>query len=575
MRIELLDDLPVLGAKFDELDLASTFDKYFPDHGLWQGISGGKLAIGWLLYILTQGDHRLSHVEDWSALRLESLKAILGEKRLTSHDFCDDRLGRLLDRYSVDEDWYQFEESLGSQMIEVYKLVSPPSNNPSELNVIRTDSFNAPQFRAVEELFTYGHNKQRRPDQPFCKVVVSALDPLAMPLVVEIVRGGGTDVSTYLPNIERVQAIIGFSGNLYVGDSKLGSLTNRLTIHDKKDYYLSPLGRKQCTKEKLDSYLDEIKVPIEELPSIFTEKESKRATAYFYESKEIIQIPDSEDTFTERRILVYSPNYAKKVVKSLNNRLDEAQLAIENLVIPKKGRRNPKSLGDLQSRIASILKEYKVVDFFEVVCTQTIETYEVQKYKDRPAGIRQKVTLQLNLVRKEENIAHKRKRLGWQVYATNAPQKIIDAAELVRCYRNEYRIEHLFDYMINRDVGLLPIYLQKQDRIKGLIRLLSVAMKFSTIIQYQVRTELSNRKKEIKEIYPGNKGRSTNMPTTPMLLRAFKGLGVAFVQHGNIKIIEMTALNNNQQLILELLGISQAYQKILKLLKTPQDLHEM
>jgi len=527
MRIELLDDLPILGAKFEELDLASTFDKYFPDHGLWQGISGGKLAIGWLLYILTQGDHRLSHVEDWSALRLESLKAILGEKILTSHDFCDDRLGRLLDRYSVDEDWYQFERSLGSQMIEVYQLVSPPTNDSSELNVIRTDSFNAPQFRAVE--------------------VVSALDPLAMPLVVEIVRGGGTDVSTYLPNIERVQAIIGFSGNLYVGDSKLGSLTNRLTIHDKKDYYLSPLGRKQCTKEKLDSYLDEIKVPIEELPSIFTEKESKRAAAYFYETKETIQIPDSEDTLAERRILVYSPNYAKKVVKSLNNRLDEAQLAIENLVIPKKGRRNPKSLE---------------------------ETYEVQKYKNRPAGVRQKTTLQLNLVRKEEAIANKRKRLGWQVYATNAPQKIIEAAELVKCYRNEYRIEQLFDYMINRDVSLLPIYLQKQDRIKGLIRLLSVAMKFSTIIQYQVRTELSNRGEELKEIYPGNKGRSTNMPTTPMLLRAFKGIGVVFMKTGDIKIVEMTDINSNQQLILELMGIPEAFKKILKLLKTPPNLHE-
>jgi len=252
----------------------------------------------------------------------------------------------------------------------------------------------------------------------------------------------------------------------------------------------------------------------------------------------------------------------------------EAQLAIENLVIPKKGRRNPKSLEDLQSRIASILKEYKVVDFFEVVCSQTIETYEVQKYKNRPAGVRQKTTLQLNLVRKEEAIANKRKRLGWQVYATNAPQKIIEAAELVKCYRNEYRIEQLFDYMINRDVGLLPIYLQKQDRIKGLIRLLSVAMKFSTIIQYQVRTELSNRGEELKEIYPGNKGRSTNMPTTPMLLRAFKGIGVVFMKTGDIKIVKMTDINSNQQLILELMGIPEAFKKILKLLKTPPNLHE-
>ena len=121
---------------------------------------------------------------------------------------------------------------------------------------------------------------------------------------------------------------------------------------------------------------------------------------------------------------------------------------------------------------------------------------------------------------------------------------------------------------------MLPIYLQKQHRIKGLIRLLSIAMKFITIIQYQVREELDKRKEELKEIFPGNKGRSTSKPTTPMLLRAFKGVGVAFLPTSKGEIAHLTPLNHNQQLILELLGISQVYQKILKLLNTPPDLRE-
>ncbi len=68
-----MDDLPLLGFQFRQCKLAELLDSHFPDHGLWKGISGGQLAVGWLLYILSEGDHRLSHVEDWAGFRLRSV----------------------------------------------------------------------------------------------------------------------------------------------------------------------------------------------------------------------------------------------------------------------------------------------------------------------------------------------------------------------------------------------------------------------------------------------------------------------------------------------------------------------
>lgn len=573
MEIELLDDLPLIGNQLQKFELARRFDQFFPDHGLWKGISGGKLAVGWLMYILTQGDHKLSHVEDWAALRMKILGVILEEPALRSQDFSDDRLGRLLDRFSNDSDWAAFEQEIGSNMLQVYPLLSSSSYSPTELKVIRTDSFNAPQFRKPEGLFTLGYSKQRRKDQPFCKVVVSCIEPSIIPLVVEVVKGSENDVLTYLPNIERARIMLDTCGNLYAGDSKLGSLANRTQIHKNKDFYLCPLGRKQCTKEQLDEYLDNMELSIEELPSIFTDKDSKRASAYFYELEEQMQSADGEEQWIERRILVYSPSYAKRVIISLDNRISEAETAIQNLVISKKGRRNPKTLADLQMRIGNLLKKFNVADFLDIQCSQTIESREVQRHKDRAQETRESVTLHLTITRKEEQITKKRTRIGWQIYASNTPKELIESIELVRCYRDEYRIEHLFDFMINRDAGILPIYLHKEHRVKGLIRLLSVGMKFIMLLQYRVREALQAKKKQLKELYPGNKNRSTNMPTTPMLLRAFRGIGVAFLNSSE-QGIQMTTLKDIQKEILELLGIPNVYQQILKVLKTPPDLHE-
>jgi transposase len=164
---------------------------------------------------------------------------------------------------------------------------------------------------------------------------------------------------------------------------------------------------------------------------------------------------------------VYSPDYASGLITSFQNRLNEAQEAIEGLVISKRGRRNPKTLEQLHVRVGQVIEKYKVEDCFQVDCTQKIERYSVQAHKNRPEEEREKITLSLNIKRRQEFIQAKTNRLGWQVYASNAPAEVISTEKLIRDYRNEFRIEHLFNYMINRDVTLLPVYLKKEDRVKG------------------------------------------------------------------------------------------------------------
>lgn len=570
MEIEHLSDLPVLFSGIEKTELSELFDSYFTDHKNWQGISGGQLLAGWLLYILSEGDHRLSHVEEWAAHHLRSLQGLLAEPELRALDFNDDRLANLLDRLSDDTNWQSFEQQLGKNLIKVYRL----SQSEQEPRIIRNDSVNVPQYRAEEGLFRYGYSKQRRSDQPFCKVMMSTLDPLAMPIAVDIVKGSGPDVDLYLPLIKRVQDILQQTGNLYVGDSQLGSISNRSSLHSSGDYYLMPLSKKQVVPELLRTYLQGITVEPTELSSIFTEADSKRKSAYFYEVKELVREEQSGIEWEERRILVYSPHYAQGLDKVLENRIARAQEEIERLVISKRGRRNPKTLDDLKLRVQKIKDKHKVQGCLVVEYKEEVSERKVKRHKDRPEEIRRTVKLDLKVERDEEYIKQEKQERNWQVYGTNVPQEKMTAARIVETYRDEYRIEHVFDYLLNRDTGLLPVYLQKQERIKGLIRLLSIAIQFSMLIQHEARTHLSKTSDKLKGIYPGNKGRATDKPTTPMLLRAFRGISFVCLDEGGKKVIRLTELNKTQEEILGILKIPDIYKRFLKVLQTQINMRE-
>ena len=60
---ERVDDIPLLLAQMQRMSLPALLDAHFPTHGNWQGLSLGWVTVIWLSSILSEGDHRLNHVE--------------------------------------------------------------------------------------------------------------------------------------------------------------------------------------------------------------------------------------------------------------------------------------------------------------------------------------------------------------------------------------------------------------------------------------------------------------------------------------------------------------------------------
>lgn len=547
MITERVDDIPLILAKFQRDDLASLLTEHFPNHGNWQGVDGGAVAVIFLTYVLSCADHRTSYVETWADQRIHTLRHCTGLPNLTAKDLTDDKLGSILDKYSDDEQWRKFEAAHNQNIIKVYDLdfIKHP---------IRLDAMITQSHREAQGDFQLGYSKQHRSDLPQIKTMLATVDPHAVPLVSLSVAGNQADDGLYLPVIRELDETLPLKGQLFVGDSKMSSLDNRSDIEARSHYYLTPLSKKQCSTEQLEAYLADRPTELQVLQT--QDKQGNMILkAKAFEKIEILNNPEGELTWEERRIVVYSPNYAISQKNNFARKLEKASQELDLLSQPKQGRRKPKTREELKQTVQKILKTYKVTDFIDIEIIEKITKKEVRAHLDRAAETRIHTSFdlkyQINPAAQQKHI----NRMGWRVFACNAPIQKLNTLDAVQCYRNEYRIEHKFDELLNRVTALMPVYLSKPNRIKALIRLLLLALKYVSLIEMQVRKQLTDTKQTLKELYPGNPGRKTDKPTTKMLLKAFEYITLVVVSVGDQTIIKITDLKPIQLKILDLLKL--------------------
>jgi transposase len=69
IQTERVDDIPLLISQQQKMGIPEIIDGVIKRHGNRQGLSIGWTTVGWLTYILSKSDHRLSFVETWADKR--------------------------------------------------------------------------------------------------------------------------------------------------------------------------------------------------------------------------------------------------------------------------------------------------------------------------------------------------------------------------------------------------------------------------------------------------------------------------------------------------------------------------
>src|SRR3989449_2927072 len=549
---ERVDDIPLLLEQMQRMGLPTLFDDHFPTHGNWTGLSLGWVSTIWLSSMLSRGDHRMVHVEPWVAKRLWTLR-VTTSQAVRRVDFPDDRLESVLRRLSNDTRWAAFESALNQHTVRVYDLAAAR---------VHVDSTSASVYATVSEggLFQFGHSKDERPDLPQVKVMQAVLDPLGMPLATDVVSGERADDPLYMPCIERVQASRGRHGLLYVGDCKMASRDTRARIAAAGDVYLCPLPQVQLAEGEFEAALEAVGNGEHALSSVVREGPKGQpeliAEGYEYPVAMSQKGEGQGESWTERRLMVRSVRHAQAAEAALRARVAKAIAKIEALNQRGRGEKSFETVSALRQAVVGIMQRYSVEDLLWFRLNQYDTPRLVRAYRGQPARVDHDRHATVEVRVDEAALEATIHRLGWRVYGTNQPGESLSLAQAVLAYRSEYQVERSFGRLKGRPLSLTPMYVQRDDHATGLIRLLSIALRVLTLLEFVGRRQLAAEGTKLAGLYAGNPQRETDRPTAERLLEAFADITLTLVKGLQQTARYVTAQSPLQQRVLELLGFS-------------------
>jgi transposase len=558
MITERVDDVALLIGQMVKMGFVEVLDRHLPRHWRQRGLSWGWTAVIWLAYILTEGDHRKVSVEAYIKGMKRTLSHLSGQV-IDALDFSDDRLSHLLKHLSQSTYWHGIERDLNKRSIAVYPL--PP-------DVIRCDATTVSGDHDVrdEGLLQFGHSKDD-PSRPQIKVMTGSLDPLGMPLATDVLSGERADDGLYIPLIERIEAGLNTPGLLFVGDCKMSALATRAHVAGRQHFYLSPLPLTGATAEAMEEWITEgvSKDRDGELERIFrtTHCGEKVLAAEGYELARTCCLEIGAEEWSERVFVVRSPVHAERQAAGLEKRLANAEQKLAALTPARgRGKRQITAEATLVAAIDHVLTEQRVEGLLRIEWEQQSErqTHYVGRGRGsatRAQRVRETIRYHITRIARQGGpIAALKERLGWKAFVTNATQERLSLADAVLCYRNEYRIERIFNRLKSR-VHIAPLFVKRDDQIEGLTYLLTLGVRVLTVMEFVLRHSLHNDQAKLPGLHPENRTKMTDTPTAERLLKAFSDVSLTIVKTaaGEEILRRLTPLSTLQQEILRRLGL--------------------
>ena len=565
VTVERMDDLPVLVERMKQMQVESIIDEIVPAHHLWEGISKGKLAVGWLAHMMTHGDHRKVHVKAAMAKCQHTMSQLL-EIPLSENDFGDDHLGRLLNslgRIGVAE---KLDHAFNLHSLRYYQLDADGA-------VVRLDSTTVSVYGNGDgtSVLQYGYSKAHRPDLKQFKVMMAELDPLGMPLVTQLIRGNAADDGLYVPAYEQACQAIG-RNVLVIGDVKISALKTRAHLHGQGSRYLTPLANVGQVPEQLAQWVEEALAGKREAVEWRDNEGHPQMQAYEQTRFQQAEVAENSGEnspkrlvhWEERVVLVHSENVARTAEANLRHHLAEAKTKIESLTAqPGQGRRCFRDEEELRQTGAALLRRYEVAGLVAVkiearVTTKTVNAKRGRTATGQPADKRviEDRRYEVVAVRVDESaVAEQVKRFGWRVYVTNCGVAEMTAEQVIAAYHGEWRVEQAMRRLKGRLLSIAPVYVRDEKQIRGLLCLLSIALRVLTLMEYTVKRALKAEGTSLKGVSPAYPTQVTDHPSAELILSAFKPIELVIIRLAGEVIYHVVALTSIQQRLLQLLSL--------------------
>ncbi|MDD3136257.1 MAG: transposase [Methanoregula sp.] len=213
------------------------------------------------------------------------------------------------------------------------------------------------------------------------------------------------------------------------------------------------------------------------------------------------------------------------------------------------------NLNEVQAKVDTILKKFKVHDVLDVSIEQTSTPATKSKYGNKPERTIVPTVFHVT-PHVEESAYQKAKELfEWHVYATNMSAEDLSFENVELSYRDQFIIEHEFHRLKGVCLSLIPIYLQKDNRIDGLVKFLTIALRVLGLLEIPLHNSIKKRGSSLDGLFDYNPKKSLDKPKAERVLELFDEIHLSTMKVGKKIYSTITGLNEKHREILALMDI--------------------
>src|SRR4029434_2543771 len=223
-----------------------------------------------------------------------------------------------------------------------------------------------------------------------------------------------------------------------------------------------------------------------------------------------------------------------------------------------RGKRQITDEATLLEAIARVFTEHRVEGLLSVAWEKQGEQTTHYVGRGRGSVSREKRVIQkiryhiTHISRQADAITARSQRFGWKAFVTNAAPQRMSLQAAVLCYRDEYRVERIFNRLKSR-VHIAPLFVKRNEQIAGLTYLLTLGVRVLTVMEFVLRRSLQIDQTKLPSLHPENKARITDKPTAERILKAFADVSLTIIKDaaGEEILRRLTSLSGLQEDILQ------------------------
>jgi transposase len=340
----------------------------------------------------------------------------------------------------------------------------------------------------------------------------------------------------------RVRTLLGQAGLLYAGDCKMAALETRAEIAANQDFYLTRLPLTGTVPAEFAAWVEAAVVGDRAANLIAIhrgegQEQELLGRGYEFERPQTAVVGAVDHTWTERVQVIRSESAAQGQAAALDRRLKHAEAAVRGLTPPVGPGRTQFTTGwELERAVNAVLAEQGATGLLTVTWErqETIREHYVgpgrggpKRRKTTQWSVRYQIT---SVTRDDTAIDRLVARMGWQVQVTNVASSRLSLGDCVLGYRAGTCVERVFHQLKDQPLGIRPLYVHRDDQVRGLTHLLTLALRVLTLFEVLVRRGQDQDGEDLAGLYPGQAKRTTDRPTAQRVLEAIARTGVTLIQ---------------------------------------------